>query len=123
MPVFDIERTAPDPSESWDFARGQLRLMTNATAAPEIDDRQLDVLLEQAAVTDAAGERPSSERWTPTFDLDRAAAAGWRQKAAALADHFNIQVDGHKFDRAQAYAQAMQQADMYEGRSPSKVGM
>lgn len=123
MPVYDVETRAPDPSAAWDYARAELAAMVVADEDPRLPDETLNVLLERAAVRDAAGRLPAAPDWTPTFDLDRAAANGWRLKAGRVAGDFNILIDGHKFDRAQRYAQFMEQAREYDARAVSAVGM
>lgn len=48
--------------------------------------------------------------YTPTYDLDMAAADGWMQKAAMSADAYNISDNGLSLSRDQIYAHCQMQA-------------
>ncbi len=48
---------------------------------PELSEDELEELLAAAALVDKAGLHPQHEEWTPTYDLNAAAAAGWLIKA------------------------------------------
>lgn len=56
--------------------------MTAWDVAPTLSDADLDSVLAAAALEDKAGLPPSDGGWTPTYDLNAAAAAGWLIKAA-----------------------------------------
>lgn len=49
---------------------------------PTVSDDEVDELLADAAICDAAGLHPGDDGWTPTYDLKAAACAGWLIKAA-----------------------------------------
>ncbi len=49
---------------------------------PTLSEAEIDGLLAGASLTDRGGLAPSSEEWTPTYDLNAAAMAGWLTKAA-----------------------------------------
>lgn len=51
------------------------------------------------------------------YDLNRAAADIWRQKAAHYASAYDVAADGHKLTRSQLMAQAAQMVTFYEGFS------
>lgn len=58
-----------------------------------------------------------------SFDLNGAAAYIWRQKAAYFATTaFDFSTDNHSIKRSQLVAQALQMAEMYEGRSNEGSG-
>ena len=59
--------------------------MTAWDADPALMEDELDELLSGAALTDAAGLAPLNEEWTPTYDINAAAAQGWLIKAARAA--------------------------------------
>ena len=62
-------------------AKDKLKRMTAWDTAPELTDGELDMLLEQASVADAAGVAPTETEWVPTYDMNAAASAGWMMKA------------------------------------------
>lgn len=54
--------------------------------------------------------------WTPRYDLNRAAAEGWRQKAASLAARFDFSADGADYKISQAYDNCLKQVAQYQRR-------
>lgn len=54
--------------------------------------------------------------WTPTYDLNAAAAAGWRIKAGRLAGRYDFQTDGQTFRRAQLLAHCRLMERMFRRR-------
>ena len=55
--------------------------MTAWEVAPALTEDELDELLEKASMMDGDQNVPSSLGWSPTYDLNSAAAAGWMIKA------------------------------------------
>lgn len=84
---------------------------------PALDSGQLDDCLTYARRPDVDGFDYSDAEWTPTWDLDAAAAEGWRRKAGLAAARFNFAEDSQRFDRAQIYAHCISQAEQYARRS------
>jgi len=60
--------------------------------------------------------------WLPTYDLNSAAAEGWRWKAAKLADRYAFGRDGARFDRQQAFEHALKMVDYYQARAGQYAG-
>jgi hypothetical protein len=68
-------------------------------------------------VADTGG---SAYYWTGrVFDLNRAAADVWRQKAAHYADRFSFQTDNHRVQLGDLQKQALAQAAYFEQRAES----
>ena len=63
----------------------KLKQMTAWDAEPTLTEDELTDLLSQAALEDGAGLAPLNEEWTPTYDLNAAAVAGWLIKAGRAA--------------------------------------
>ena len=63
----------------------QLKLITDWSTSPALSEDELESFLASAALEDAAGLAPLHEEWTPTYDLNAAAAAAWLIKAARAA--------------------------------------
>ena len=59
--------------------------MTDWSTAPALTEDELEDALAAAALQDANGLAPLHEEWTPTYDLNAAAAAAWLIKAARAA--------------------------------------
>lgn len=66
---------------------------------------------------DVVWEDVGSE-WAPTYDLNAAAAEGWRWKAAKASGRFGFQTDGQSFERQQVAARCLEMAATYERRAP-----
>jgi hypothetical protein len=63
----------------------KLKQMTAWDIDPTLSEDELNDLLGAAAVEDSAGHSPIDVAWTPAYDLNTAAAAGWLIKAARAA--------------------------------------
>jgi hypothetical protein len=63
----------------------KLKLMTAWDIEPVLTEDELNDALAAAALQDASGLAPLHEEWTPTYDLNAAAAAAWLIKAARAA--------------------------------------
>jgi hypothetical protein len=63
----------------------KLKLMTAWDTDPALTEDELDGALAGAALQDSNGLAPTHEEWTPTYDLNAAAAASWLIKAARAA--------------------------------------
>lgn len=63
----------------------KLKQLTAWDIEPTLTEDDLDELLAVAALEDAAGLAPLHEEWTPTYDLNTAAAQAWLIKAARAA--------------------------------------
>ena len=56
--------------------------MTAWDLEPTLSEDDLDAVLAASAMADGDGLAPSDDDWTPTYDLNAAAAAAWLVKAA-----------------------------------------
>lgn len=56
--------------------------MIASDIAPAVTDAEVDELLIDNRLADNVGFLPADELWTPTYDLNSAAASGWLIKAA-----------------------------------------
>jgi hypothetical protein len=63
----------------------KLKLMTAWDVEPALSEEELEAMMADNALEDAAGLPPSHEEWTPTYDLNASAAEGWLMKAARAA--------------------------------------
>ncbi len=102
-------------------ARAKLALMVLSDEDPELSPDQIEDVLTYARRPDADGLLYTDEDWTPTWDLDAAAAEGWRRKAGIAASRFNFAEDDQRFDRSQIYAQCLSQAEQYARRSMGSI--
>src|SRR2546423_108460 len=69
----------------------KLKLITAPTDKPELSDDDLDECLDAGALQDAVGHAPSHVDWTPTYDLNTAAAKAWLIKASRAAAEIDVE--------------------------------
>src|SRR5215216_4933665 len=110
-----------------DRADRLLRQMTQAAVAPTLTNQEIEDLLWSARVTDATGLTIDALLWTPTYgtvELRRAAADGWRLKAAKLTTEYDVAVGaGTDFKRKQQYDMCIQMAEKFGGASGAGGGL
>lgn len=101
----------------------RLRRMVAEPDSTTYTDYDLKTVIARYPVTDDNGQEPYdgttgarppapvvNPYWLPTYDLARAAAEVWDEKAAALAAKFDFSEDGQSFRQSQQHAHAVQQA-------------
>lgn len=99
-----------------------LRRMIAESGTATYTDVMLQTIIQEYPVPDINGDYPYTSAgsvnadWTSTFDLARAAAYVWTEKAAAIADRYAFTADGATFQRNQAYEQYMKQATFWNAR-------
>lgn len=94
----------------------RLRKMT-ATTESDYTDEELQERIEEHALRDKNGYSSEDADWTPTYDLNHAAADIWGEKASELAEEFDFNADGGSYATSQKYKNAMQMAAHYRSRS------
>jgi hypothetical protein len=82
-------------------AQTRLKAMTASSAAPALSDTEIAALLSLASLADSGGLAPADASWIPTYDFNRAAAEGWRWKAAKAAAGYGFTADGATYQREQ----------------------
>lgn len=118
--------------------KAQLRRMVNEPTTTTYSDALLATYIEAYPMLDARGESPfvepfgiydtalpaalaANDDWTPTYDMNAAAADIWSEKAASLAGNFDFSTDGQSFSRSQAYQFTMTQSRYYRSRRAIKT--
>ena len=59
----------------------RLKKLTAWTTEPTLTEPELEAVLATASLADPDGLAPLHEEWTPTYDLNAAAASAWLIKA------------------------------------------
>lgn len=99
----------------------KLKQLTAWDIEPTLTEDDLDELLAVAALEDADGLTPINEEWTPTYDLNTAAAQGWLIKAARAAATVETpeagMVTSKVFDNCRAMAR------IYAGKRSASVSI
>lgn len=92
-----------------------------ADVEPVLDEDDMEALITIAQRPDEAEALPTDGAWVPTYDLDFAAAEGWRWKAARAAARFDFGEDGQTFSRSQVYSHCVAQAEEFARRSMGSI--
>lgn len=112
-----IIRIASTPPRYWKAANSGIS-DTTAPAWPALaGDTVTGASLSDGSVTwiDNGGE------WSPTWDLDAAAADGWQTKAGKAAGSFDFAEDGQQFTRSQMHAHCIAMITLYSARQVGSV--
>jgi hypothetical protein len=83
---------------------------------PKLSNTELASILLRFQLADSDGRAPSDEDWAPTYDLNRAAAAGWMMKAGKASNHHAVTMKGRIFSAQQVYDHCMEMAREYKKR-------
>lgn len=87
--------------------------MTAWDTTPVLTATELDELLTQSSLTDAAGLAPLDEGWTPTYDMNSAASAGWMIKAGRSSDLTEVDPPGSGIMTSQVFQNCLTLARLY----------
>ncbi len=60
----------------------KLKSLTARETEPVLTETEVEDILGNASVADAEGNAPANDDWTPTYDINKAAAEAWLIKAA-----------------------------------------
>jgi hypothetical protein len=105
------------------LAWSRLRDMVQASSAPSLSDAEVESLLHQARRADTYGLAPNATGWTPSYNLNAAAAEGWRRKAGKVAGEFDFSTDGQSFSRSQQYRACLDMAAQYARKASASVSL
>ena len=102
----------------------RLRRLTAEPTQTTYTDADLTEILGRCLTYDAEGRKPSTHGgvlldtlYQTTYDVYRAAAEVWEEKAATVAPEFDYSGDGANLSLSQKHAQYMQQAASMRARA------
>lgn len=97
-------------------AKTRLGRMVAFDASPVLSDADLDALLDTYPLLDVTGYRSTDTAWEPVWDLNAAAAEGWRWKAAKVAGDFTFSADDASYSKGDVLAQCLEMEAKYASR-------
>ena len=103
-------------------ARARLERMVAASAVPTLDAAEVDDLMLMAARNDSVNVPPGEPLWVATYDLNAAAAEGWRWKAGRVAGEYTIGQDGSSLNRSDMHKHCLAMAAYYDQRVGQTIG-
>ena len=109
-----LRRMTAEPADSSSYTDLDLCGYLARHALPDFlhfDPYELDIWSN--IVTDGTGAGILNPLWTPTYDLNAAAAEVWDEKASALMGSYDVNADGAQLTRSQLYDQAKKEARHY----------
>lgn len=103
--------------------KDKLKKMLAWDVEPALTDGEVDELLGHAAVTDASGLEPLHEEWTPTYDLNAAAADGWLIKAARASALTEVDPPGSGIVTSRVFDNCRAMAKLFRSRRCGNVSI
>lgn len=100
---------------------GKVRRMTNEKFNTSYTDAEIQTIIETYPLVDGEGFAPDQDNWTPTYDLNAAAATIWEEKASGRTQNFDFSADGGSYSRSQSYEMAMKQARYFRSKRGMKT--
>ena len=97
--------------------------MTAWASDPSLTDDDLDSLLAAAALEDTAGFSSLHEEWTPTYDLNAAASAGWLIKAGRASTLTEVDPPGSGVVTSKVFDNCRAMARLYAGKRNASVSV
>ena len=97
-------------------AKDKLKKMTAWDVDPTLSEDELDELLIPCCLVDHSGLAPTDPGWTPTYDINAAAAAGWLIKAARAAALVEIDPPGSGIFTSKVFDNCRTMARIYKAK-------
>lgn len=101
----------------------KLNRMTASDSEPVLTEGDLEQLLADHSRPDAEGRLPADLNWAPTYDLNAAAAEGWRWKAARAGELTAVDLDGTKLSAEQIFDHCERMISIYSRRVMTTVSL
>ena len=100
-----------------EVALASLGDLVAVTSRPVIEPDALGRILDRHRTPDAEGRGPLDDGWVGTYDLNGAAAEGWRIKGGMVAGDYNFSADGASYSKADVLAHCLEMETKYASRS------
>lgn len=85
-----------------------------------MSDAEIDELLAASGLADAEGNAPSSEGWTPTYDINAATAEGWLIKAGRSASTTETDPDSMQVT-SRVFENCIRMARLYSSKRTASI--
>lgn len=104
-----------------DFTISRFRRMTNEPSETPYTNSIISLYIEACPVIDVNGKEQGETDWIPTYDINKAAADVWEEKAAAVQTFYDFQADGGRYTQSQLFDMAMEKVRYYRARQRAAV--
>ena len=88
-----------------------------STSRPVLSEAVVGALLDAYPMPDGSGREPTDDDWVGVWDLNAAAAEGWRMKAGKVAGDFNFSADNASYSKADVLAHCLEMQTRYASLS------
>lgn len=88
-----------------------------STSRPVLSAAVVEALLDAYPMEDTDGRAPGDVDWVGTWDMNAAAAEGWRMKAGKVAGDFNFSADNASYSKADVLAHCLEMETKYASLS------
>ena len=103
--------------------KDKLKKMTAWDVEPTLTDGEIDELLIPCCLRDKDGLTPSDPSWTPTYDLNLAAANGWLLKAGRASPMVEVDPPGSGVFTSKVFDNCRAMARIYRARIRIAISM
>lgn len=102
-------------------ATAQISLLLQPDCEPSLTTAEVSAIVDWSARPDSAGNLPTDDAWTPTYDVYAGVSLGWKIKAAKAAGNYQFRDDALELRRDQIHAQCMKMAAEYSSMTGDTV--
>lgn len=103
--------------------KDKLKKMTSWNVAPTLADAEIDELLIQFGLEDTNGLAPLNEEWTPTYDLNAAAGAGWLIIADRASELVEVDPPGSGIVTSKIFDNCCRMATIYRAKRRTSLSV
>lgn len=99
----------------------KLKSLTAWDTEPALTEAEVGSLLNAAAIKDADGFAPADEDWTPTYDVNKAAATAWLIKAARASDQTAVDPPESGIVTSKVFDNCLRMSRIYTKKASASV--
>ena len=100
-----------------------LKALTAWDTEPALTVTEVESLLNAASMTDADGLPPTDGEWTPTYNLNKAAATGWLIKAARASDQTAVDPPESGIVTSKVFDNCLKMSRVYKSKATATVAV
>lgn len=101
----------------------KLKALTAWETEPVLTETEVEDILGNASVADSEGNEPSNDDWTPTYDINKAAAEAWLIKAARASALTEIDPPESGIVTSQIFENCMKMSREFKAKTTASVSI
>lgn len=99
----------------------KLKLLAAWDTEPTLTETEISDLLAEAAIADSDGLAPEDEAWTPTYNINKAAAAAWLIKAGRASALTEVDPPESGIVTSKVFENCVRMAETFRAKSRTSV--